>query len=325
MGEKNSPTVVAPALLARAEATLRLESEAIAALIPRLDADFLGLVDAVHGANGRFVLAGIGKSAHICTKLVATLNSTGTPALFLHAAEYLHGDHGLVQAGDIVLMVSNSGESAEIRALVPLVLSYGFPLAAMVGNRDSYLARHARWVLDASVEREACPHNLAPTASTAAQLALGDALAMCLMEARGFSSEAFAAYHPGGALGKRLYTRLGDLLDARRMPAVSPDAPFHDVLLSITSGRTGATAVLDHHQIAGIVTDGDIRRALERNAPGTAAAMMGKSPEVMDADELAVEAFHRMEARSISQVLVTRAGAYAGMVHLHDLLREGIF
>ena len=325
MGENLSSTAANTKLLVRAEATLRLESEAIAALIPRLDAQFTAFVETVCAARGRLVLAGIGKSAHICTKLVATLNSTGTPSVFLHAAEALHGDLGLVQEGDVVLVVSNSGESAEIRALVPLVLSLGFPLAAMVGNRGSYLAQHAQWVLDAGVEREACPHNLAPTTSTAAQLALGDALALCLMELRGFTSSQFAAYHPGGALGKRLYTRLGDLLDARRVPSVPLDAPFHDVLLAITSGRTGATAVLADGQVAGIVTDGDIRRALERNALGTAEDMMGRTPEVMDADELAVEAFHRMESRSISQVIVTRSGVYAGMVHLHDLLREGIF
>ena len=314
-------------LITRALETLEVESAAVSALKDRIGPTFLAVVRQILDAPGRLVITGIGKSAHIANKLVATLNSTGTPAGFMHAAEAIHGDLGLVQKGDVILCISKSGNSPEIKALVPLIKGLGHPLIAMTGALDSHLATHADGVLDTTVEREACPHNLAPTASTAAQLALGDALAMCLMEARGFSSRDFATYHPGGALGKKLYTTLGDLVDRERRPAVAPTDPMTAVILAMSAGRAGAAVVLEGEEIAGIITDGDLRRALERGTVQDAVAgeVMGRAPRIMEAEALAVEAFQVMEAASITQVIVREGGRYVGLVHLHDLLREGIF
>lgn len=311
----------------RALLTLEVESQAVAALADRVNDAFIDAVLRILALPGRVIVTGIGKSAHIANKLVATLNSTGTPAGFMHAAEAIHGDLGLVVKGDLILCISKSGNSPEIKALVPLIKGLGHPLIAMTGTLDSFLATHADGVLDTAVEREACPHNLAPTASTAAQLAMGDALAMCLMEARGFTSTDFAAYHPGGALGKKLYTTLGDLLDPERRPAVGLEDPMTAVLLAMSAGRAGAAVVLDGEEVAGIITDGDLRRALEKGGLDGAVAreVMGTSPRIMDAEDLAVEAFQVMEAASITQVIVREGGRYRGLVHLHDLLREGIF
>lgn len=316
-------------LLERARETLLLESREIERLAGRLDEWFVEAVERMGRCQGRVVITGIGKSAHIGAKITATLNSTGTPALFMHAAEAIHGDLGLVQPEDVVLVISKSGNSPEIQALMPLFRSLGNPVIGMVGNLDSTLARHAQVVLDTTVEREACPLNLAPTSSTAVQLAMGDALAVGLMEARGFTAEDFAAYHPGGALGRRLYTRLGDLVRKEQAPEVAPETPLADVLLSISAGRCGATVVTAEGAVVGIVTDGDIRRAMQRGlAPGgtaTARDVMTPDPRSMDVLDLAVEAFSAMEQASITGMVVQDGPRYVGIVHLHDILREGIF
>lgn len=312
----------------RAKKTLAVESEAIAGCIERLDDGFAAWVSRVAEAPGKLVVAGIGKSADIGRKLVATFNSTGTPAAFLHAADALHGDLGLVQKGDVVLCLSKSGNSPEIKVLLPLLRGLGVEVIALTGNLEGYLASAADFVLDATVSHEACPHDLAPTASTAAQLALGDAFAMCLMEVRGFTATDFAASHPGGALGKRLYIRVSDLLDATRKPAVAPSAPLPEVVLSMSAGRFGATVVVGpDEQVLGIVTDGDLRRALESGFADnvTAADLMTASPRTVAPTTLAVEAFRTMESASITSLVVVEGERFAGLVHLHDILREGIF
>jgi len=308
--------------------TLRLESEAIANLANFVDGAFEQAVQRIFNGSGRVVVTGIGKSANIANKLVATLNSTGTPAVFMHAADAIHGDLGNVQKEDIVLCISKSGNSPEIKVLVPLVKSMGNLLVGMAGNLEGYLAKHADLVLNTTVEQEACPNNLAPTTSTAAQLAMGDALAVALMEVRGFSSDDFAKYHPGGALGKRLFVRLEHLLDNDTTPQVGPDTPIREVILEISGGRQGAAAVIDSGSLVGIITDGDVRRMIENHQDFLtlrARDIMGGAPKTLEAEELAVRAFELMERNSISQVLVTREGAYVGIVHLHDILKEGIF
>lgn len=312
---------------ARAAETLRLESEAIAGVIPYLDTAFCEAAEWLLTQRGRLIVTGIGKSAIIAQKLVATLNSTGTPAIFMHAADAIHGDLGLIQKNDGVLCISKSGSSPEIKALVPLIKSLNVPLIGMVGNNQSFLAEHSRWVLHTPVDREACPWDLAPTSSTAVQLAMGDALAICLMEARGFTAQDFAQVHPGGALGKRLYTRLEDILPTDRSPQVTPDDKLTHVALEMSAGRCGAAAVIEDGAIVGMVTDGDLRRAMEQSAPSDMSArdIMNAQPKIMDIQSLAVEAFQRMESASITQIIVTRNGDYVGMVHLHDILKEGIF
>lgn len=308
--------------------TLRLESEAIANLANFVDGAFEQAVQRIFNGSGRVVVTGIGKSANIANKLVATLNSTGTPAVFMHAADAIHGDLGNVQKEDIVLCISKSGNSPEIKVLVPLVKSMGNLLVGMAGNLEGYLAKHADLLLNTTVEQEACPNNLAPTTSTAAQLAMGDALAVALMEVRGFSSDDFAKYHPGGALGKRLFVRLEHLLDNDTTPQVGPDTPIREVILEISGGRQGAAAVIDGGNLVGIITDGDVRRMIENHQDFLtlrARDIMGGAPKTLEAEELAVRAFELMERNSISQVLVTREGAYVGIVHLHDILKEGIF
>ena len=308
--------------------TLRLESEAIANLANFIDGAFEQAVQRIFNGSGRVVVTGIGKSANIANKLVATLNSTGTPAVFMHAADAIHGDLGNVHKQDIVLCISKSGTSPEIKVLVPLVKSMGNLLVGMAGNLEGYLAKHSDLVLNTTVEQEACPNNLAPTTSTAAQLAMGDALAVALMEVRGFSSDDFAKYHPGGALGKRLFVRLEHLLDNETTPQVGPDTPIREVILEISGGRQGAAAVIDGSNVVGIITDGDVRRMIENHQDFlnlSARDIMGAAPKTLEAEELAVRAFELMERNSISQVLVTRDGTYVGIVHLHDILKEGIF
>lgn len=321
-------SVTDSSIRAAAERTLRLESEAISGLISRLDDDFIKAVHAVLQSAGRVVITGIGKSANIAQKLVATFNSTGTPAVFMHAADAIHGDLGNVQRDDLVLCISKSGASPEIKVLVPLVKNMGNILIGMVGNKQSYLAQQSDLTLDTTVEKEACPNNLAPTTSTAAQLAMGDALAVALMEVRGFSAEDFAKYHPGGALGKRLFVRLEHLLEEGRQPNVSEETPIREVILEISGGRQGAVAVTNDKRVVGIITDGDVRRALEKHEDFLALRaedIMGNSPKVLEADALAVRAFELMERNNITQVLVERDGTYAGIVHLHDILKEGIY
>ena len=281
------------------------------------------------GPAGRVVVTGVGKSAHIGTKLVATLNSTGQPALFMHAADAIHGDLGMIQPHDFVLCISKSGDTPEIKVLVPLLKRAGAALGALVGNPQSYLARQADYVLNAWVEREACPHNLAPTTSTTVALALGDALAVALLEARQFSARDFAHLHPGGALGKRLYLRVGDLHELNAKPRVAPDAPIRDAILAISAGRLGAVAVLtaEAEELVGIITDGDLRRMLgqfEELKGVQAQDVMTRHPLTVETDTLCVEALETMRARNITQLVVTDGGRFAGFLHLHDLLREGL-
>ena len=308
--------------------TIRLEAEAVAGLAEQVNEDFAAVARLLFGMKGRLVVSGIGKSAIIGQKIVATFNSTGTPAIFMHAADAIHGDLGTIQKQDIVLCISKSGDSPEIKVLVPLVKSLGNPLVAMVSNAKSFLHRHADEVLFVPVEREACPNNLAPTVSTTAQLAMGDALAVALMEQRGFTSRDFARVHPGGALGKKLYTKVSDLLGSDAAPAVSPQASIKKVIVEISSKRLGATAVVDKKKLVGVITDGDIRRMLE-NADNlkslTARDIMGKSPKTVDASSLAVEAFQLMEKHNITTLVVTNGELYKGIIHLHDILKEGIF
>ncbi|MDG1260328.1 MAG: KpsF/GutQ family sugar-phosphate isomerase [Flavobacteriales bacterium] len=314
-------------ILASARKTLTLEAEAVANLVNFLDNGFTQTVQALLSSSGRVVFTGIGKSANIANKLVATFNSTGTPALFMHAADAIHGDLGIVQPDDIVICISKSGNSPEIKALAPLVKSMGNTLVGFVGNLDSFLAQRSDLIVNTSVEKEACPNNLAPTTSTTAQLAMGDAIAICLMEARGFSAKDFAKYHPGGALGKKLYITLGDILtDAK--PEVAPNTSLKEVIIEISANRLGAVAVVENDALKGVITDGDVRRMLERTADFsnlTAKDIMSTTPKTMAHDELAVEGYHVMESNSITQIVVTENGNYMGIVHLHDILREGIF
>lgn len=311
----------------RATETLTLESDAIRDLIPKVGIEFKAVGQLLLEMKGRVVITGIGKSAIIAQKLAATFNSTGTPAIFMHAADAIHGDLGLVQRDDLVICISKSGNSPEIKALVPLLKSRDIQLIGMVGNDGSYLAQHSDFILDTTVSKEACPLDLAPTSSTAAQMAMGDAVATCLMEARGFEAADFAQMHPGGALGKRLYTRLQDVMRSDQNPSVMHDASLKLVVLEMSSGRCGATAVKHNDKVVGIITDGDLRRAME-NGLGTdaeAIQLMNDAPKTMPHDALAVQAFQLMEKHSISQIMVMDGDDYAGIVHLHDILREGIF
>lgn len=306
------------------------EAEAVRGLSAYIDDDFEAVVKLIYESKGRVIITGIGKSAIIATKIVATLNSTGTPAVFMHAADAIHGDLGMILPEDVVICLSKSGNTPEIKVLVPLIRNVGnHHIVAMVSNTDSFLARQAGYVIRAKVEKEAGPLNLAPTSSTTAQLVLGDALAMCLVKCRSFSSGDFARYHPGGSLGKRLYTRVSDVFDAANRPAVSPGAGVRSVILAISAGRLGATAVTDEAGcLAGIITDGDLRRMMEKYADVdglTAREIMSAHPKVVSEEELAYTAYQLMEKNSITQlVVVDAANHYSGMVHLHDILREGV-
>lgn len=306
---------------------LKQESDALNNLIKRIDSDFIAVVHDILTLRGRVIVTGVGKSAIIAQKIVATLNSTGTPAIFMHAADAIHGDLGIIQQDDLVIAVSKSGNTPEIKVLVPLLRQTSSRLVALVGNTQSYLADQADYILDTTVEKEACPHNLAPTTSTTAQLAMGDALAICLLECRQFSDRDFARYHPGGALGKRLYLNVSDLAAQNSKPSVQPEAPVQEVIVSITKHRLGAVAVVDGTQLAGIITDGDIRRMLENHTQIgqlTAKDIMGRTPKTIDRNELAVQAFDMMRKHNITQLLVLHNQSYDGIIHLHDLLKEGI-
>lgn len=312
-----------------AKKVLQLEAEAIARLAEFIDEGFQKCVEAILSIKGRVVVTGIGKSANIAQKIVATLNSTGTPALFMHAADAIHGDLGMIQEDDFVICISKSGNTPEIKVLVPLLKRKGSKLAALVSSTDSYLAKNADYILNANIEREACPFNLAPTTSTTAALALGDALAMCLLEARGFSSADFAHLHPGGSLGKRLYLKVGDLYTQHEAPHVAENARLKEIIIEISSKRLGATAVLaaDTEKLVGIITDGDLRRMLNKydSIEGiTATDIMTPAPLTIEASEYAVEALALMQNKSITQLIVTNSGKFGGFVHLHDLLKEGL-
>jgi len=315
-------------LLDAARRTIAIEAAAVQGLSDLLDAQFVSAVETILAAKGRLVVSGIGKSAIIAQKLVATFNSTGTPAVFLHAADAIHGDIGMVLPNDVVLIISNSGESAEIKLLVPVIRNFGNPLIAMTGNLQSFLAHNVDIVLNTSVQQEACPNNLAPTSSTTAQLVMGDALAIALMEQRGFSDQDFARVHPGGMLGKRLNLRVRDLAVQNEKPAVHVDALLKDVILEISRKRLGSTAVLDDQKILkGVITDGDLRRMLEKGVSlheVTAKEIMSPSPKTIAPDALAVEALEQMRRFNITQLLVVAQNQYQGIIHLHDLIREGM-
>ena len=304
------------------------EANAVRKLIEFIDKTFVDTVDMIYKNAGRVVVTGVGKSAIIATKWVATFNSTGTPALFMHAADAIHGDLGMIQPSDVVICLSKSGDTAEIKVLVPLIKKMGNTLVAIVSNSDSYLARHADYKILATVDAEACPNNLAPTSSTTTQLVMGDALAICLLQRRGFSAQDFAKVHPGGALGKKLYTRVSDILDPLRRPAVQDDDTLQQAILVISANRLGATAVLNAQQeLCGIITDGDIRRMVERGGSFDsikARDLMSPQPKTIDCTEMAITAFRMMEEKSISQLLVLQEGRYVGMIHIHDIMREGI-
>ena len=310
-----------------ARKTILLESEAVQQLTGFINTQFEEIVKKIAACTGKVVISGIGKSAVIAQKIVATFNSTGTQASFLHAADAIHGDLGLVREDDIILIISKSGESSEIKLLLPLVKNFGNPVIAMTGNLDSYLAANADYILNTTVQQEACPNNLAPTTSTTAQLVMGDALAVCLMEYNGFTSDDFAKFHPGGMLGKRLYLKVSDLLMKNARPQVEENSKLKEIIVAITQNRMGATAVIKDGAIAGIVTDGDLRRMLqkEENLSGiTAEDIMSRHPKCIEEDQLAVSALDMMRKNNVSQLLVTHNGLYAGVLHLHDLIREGI-
>ncbi|HMO31425.1 MAG TPA: KpsF/GutQ family sugar-phosphate isomerase [Lacibacter sp.] len=311
-----------------ARRTILLEADALQQVARQLTPDFDRVLDTVLQAPGRLIVSGIGKSALVAQKIVATLNSTGTPAVFLHAADAIHGDLGMILSHDVVLILSKSGDTPEIKVLAQLVKSFGNPLIALVGNTGSYLALQADFVLNTTVSQEACPNNLAPTASTTAQMVMGDALAVALMERRGFSSADFARVHPGGALGKKLYLRVADLYIQNEKPLVQEDTPLRDVIMEISAKRLGMTAVLDaQSRLAGIITDGDLRRMLERQesfAGVTAAAIMTRNPRTIATEALAIDALELMRKNNITQLPVLREDNYAGVIHLHDLIKEGL-
>ena len=315
------------AILATARKTILSESESIAALASYMDDDFTQTVNLIYKSEGRTVITGIGKSALIAAKIVATLNSTGTPSLFLHAAEAIHGDLGMVQPGDVVICISNSGNSPEIKALAPLIKRFGNTLVGMTGNKNSFLAKESDLVLHSYVEREACPLNLAPMNSTTAQLVIGDALAACLMELRGFTPDDFAKYHPGGALGKKLLRRVQDLLDVTRKPMVKPTDSVKVAIHEISDKRLGVTAVIENGTVVGVITDGDVRRMLndrDNIAGVTAADIMTKNPKSVSAAAMVIDAFNTMENHAITQLVVIDNGEYKGILHLHDILKEGV-
>ncbi len=310
-----------------AKQTIESESKAILNLSNLIDDDFADAVTLIYNSKGRVIITGIGKSAIIASKIVATLNSTGTPAIFMHAADAIHGDLGLILAEDVVICISKSGNTPEIKVLIPLIKRSKNKIIAITGNTDSFLGQHADHILNAYVEKEACPNNLAPTTSTTAQLVIGDALAVCLLELRGFSSNDFAKYHPGGALGKKLYLRVQDISSVNEKPKVTASTSIKDVIIEISKKMLGVTAVVENDKIIGIITDGDLRRMLTKVddfSKLTAKDIMGANPKRITANAMAIDALELMEAHEISQLLVEENGAYAGVVHLHDLIKEGI-
>ena len=314
-------------ILDTAKKTILIEADAVSNLINYLNEDFENTVNTILQSKGRVIVTGIGKSANIATKIVATFNPPGTPAIFMHAADAIHGDLGNIQIDDVVICISKSGNTPEIKVLAPLIHNSGNKIIAVTGNPNSFLANKADYVLNTYVEKEACPNNLAPTSSTTAQLVLGDALAVCLLEQRDFSSKDFAKYHPGGTLGKKLYLRVGDLIDKNEKPQVNPNTSIKDVIYEISDKRLGTTAVIDHERIVGVITDGDIRRMLEKNQDihnFKASDIMSENPKRIEINEMAVNAIEVMQNYGISQILVVDNHKYLGVLHFHDLLKEGI-
>ena len=316
-------------IIANAKQTILAESKAISQMAELVDMNFENAINCIYNSKGRVIITGIGKSANIATKIVATFNSTGTPAVFMHAADAIHGDLGNVLEDDVVICISKSGNTPEIKVLLPLIKNYGNKVIAITGNVDSFLGTNADFVLNTYVEKEACPNNLAPTTSTTAQLVMGDALAVCLLDIKGFTSKDFAKYHPGGALGKRLYLRVSDLIKNNELPNVNKNDSIAKVIVEISEKRLGVTAVIENDIIVGIITDGDIRRMLTKTTQienFTAKDIMGKNPKTIHSDAMAIEALEALENDSITQILaVDDNNNYAGVVHLHDLIKEGIF
>lgn len=314
-------------IINNASATLRLESESIFNLIQHLNEDFVKATELILNSKGRVIVTGIGKSAIIAQKIVATFNSTGTPAIFMHAADAVHGDLGMIQSDDIVMCISKSGNTPEIKVLAPLLKRSGNILIGMVGQMISDLAQFADIIINTTVEKEACPNNLAPTTSTTAQLAMGDALAMALLNERNFKSEDFAKFHPGGSLGKKLYLKAGDVALKNEKPSIPKEANIKEIIIEISKNRLGAVVVQEGDRILGVITDGDIRRMLEKHkdlSEITASYLMNPNPKSIEKDELAVTALEIIRQNNITQLLVTNNGSYYGMLHMHDLLQEGI-
>jgi arabinose-5-phosphate isomerase len=315
-------------IIKTAQQTLEIEQKALAALHNSFDDDFVKTVEIIFKSTGRVIVTGIGKSAIVAQKIVATLNSTGTPSVFMHAADAIHGDLGMIQPTDTIICLSKSGDTPEIKVLIPLLKNFGNTLIGMVANRDSYLGKQAHHILYTPIEQEADPNNLAPTTSTTVQMVMGDALATSLLALRGFSAEHFAQFHPGGALGKQLYLRVRDIYPMHGTPSVLGTTSLKNTIIEMTSKRLGATAVLDdNHNLIGIVTDGDLRRLLIRDVDIKnicAKEIMSHHPQTIDSESLAVEALHLMREKSITQLIATEGGRYVGMVHLHDLVREGL-
>lgn len=308
--------------------TFKIEADAINALKESVNANFCKCVETIFQSNGRLIVTGIGKSALIAQKIVATLNSTGTPSLFMHAADAIHGDLGMVQSDDMVLCISKSGETPEIKVLVPLVKKLGSMMIGMVSNKNSFLAKQADFILHTPIDKEADPNNLAPTASTAVQMAMGDAVASSLLALRGFSPNDFAQYHPGGALGKQLYLRVHDIYPMNEMPFVLGNENIRNTIIEMTSKRLGVTVVgNEKNEILGIITDGDLRRMLQNEKEVEhlrAKDIMTKNPLTIEKDEMAIKALEMMRSKSITQLVVAENGKYVGVIHLHDLLREGL-
>jgi len=315
-------------VLTQAKESIQLQAVSVAALEHFVNEHFAEAVNIIYQCKGRLVISGIGKSAIVAQKIVATMNSTGTAALYMHAADAIHGDLGMIQQDDVVMIISKSGESPEIKLLVPLVKNFGNKVIALCGNSQSYLATNADIFLNCTVEKEACPNNLAPTTSTTAQMVMGDAIAVCLLSLKGFTEKDFARYHPGGNLGKRMYLRVQDLIKLNEIPKVKPESTIRQIIVEISGKRLGATAVLDDdNKIVGIITDGDIRRMLQLHTdvdPLRAKDIYSPNPKSIEATELAVQALEIMRENDITQLLVTQEGSYTGMLHLHDLIREGI-
>ncbi|MDG1327428.1 MAG: KpsF/GutQ family sugar-phosphate isomerase [Flavobacteriaceae bacterium] len=314
-------------IISVAKNTIETESEAIKNLATLIDQSFTDAVEYIYNSNGRVIITGIGKSAIIANKIVATLNSTGTPSIFMHAADAIHGDLGTILEQDVVICISKSGNTPEIKVLVPLIKVRGNKLVAITSNKNSFLGKQADFVLNAFVEKEACPNNLAPTTSTTAQLVMGDALAVCLLDLKGFSSKDFAKFHPGGSLGKKLYLRVSDLTKINKKPVVQLNTDIKKVIVEISENMLGVTAVIDQNKVVGIITDGDLRRMLVKadSFHGlTAKDIMSKNPKTISNDAMAVEAIEIMDKNSITQIIAVNDGMYCGIVHIHNLTNEGI-
>ena len=315
-------------IIASAKRTIQVEAESIQNLLSFIGDEFAETVELILASKGRLIVTGIGKSANVATKIVATFNSTGTPAVFMHASDAIHGDLGIIQKDDVVLMLSKSGNTPEIKVLIPLIKEFGNKIIGLTAEKDSFLAKNADFLLHTPLEKEACPNNLAPTTSTTLQMVMGDALAVALLESKGFDDKDFARYHPGGTLGKKLYLRVGDIIINNEKPVSQPDDSIKDVIIEITKKRLGATAIIDNDKLLGIITDGDVRRMLQQDldiAQVQAQEVMSKNPKTIHINTLAVNALKKIKENNISQLIVVDDDhIYNGMIHLHDLLKEGI-